>query len=136
MGTRSLVNISQDGKTIATVYRQYDGYPECRGLQLFEFLDGVPVTNGIMGGEDRSFNGAEDLAAQWVCHEKLGEDGKPMKGNVYLYETGSQDVGEEFVYDVDIAQGDIDVYVHAYGDQVFSGNVESFGEFCKQEVNA
>ena len=45
MGTRSLTTFDDEWKNeeIAVLYRQYDGYPQGHGKELFEFLDGRKV---------------------------------------------------------------------------------------------
>lgn len=49
MGTRSIVTFKSewDGEEICAIYRQFDGYPEGRGKELANFLDGYRIGNGI-----------------------------------------------------------------------------------------
>ena len=39
MGTRTLVHIKDGKKTIATIYRQYDGYPSGMGEDIKRILN-------------------------------------------------------------------------------------------------
>lgn len=82
------------GKEIAVLYRQYDGYPDGHGNDLKELLGPITIVNGIRGGQKHIANGAECLAAQIVAHFK--ED----VGGFYLYPAGTRDCGEEYVYTV------------------------------------
>lgn len=79
MGTHSLIimQTNEKGKLIvyAVLYQQYDGYYKGKGsvgTQLFTFLRGMQVVNGIPLGvnTDKSANGAGDLFAQLVSHFK------------------------------------------------------------------
>ncbi len=103
MGTRSLTHIKDDvweegetPKTVVTIYRQMDGYPEGLGAELAEFLAPFTIVNGFGGGTERMAiaNGMGCLAAQVVAHLKDGV------GSVYLYAPDSEDVGEEYVYTI------------------------------------
>lgn len=94
MGTRSLTHIKQDGKTLVTIYRQYDGYPEGLGKELYDFLKDFTVLNGYGKKEPKLANGIGCLAAQVVDQLKDGI------GNVYLYPPDSSDCGEEYVYTI------------------------------------
>lgn len=97
MGTRSLTHINNgSGRPIVTIYRQFDGYYEGHGAELVEFLSGFRLVNGL-GARDKNVkiaNGMHCLAAQIVAHLK------DEPGNIYLYEPGTKDVGEEYVYHV------------------------------------
>lgn len=97
MGTRSLTHIKdEDGKTLTTIYKQYDGYPEGLGKELHEFLKGRKILNGYQGDEDQHHcNGMGCLAARLIGH--LKED---KIGNVYVYSPDAKDCGEEFTYTI------------------------------------
>ena len=135
MGTRSLVTFCTDrythegtaygGTPVCTVYRQWDGYPEGRGLELAEWLNGFAVGDGIGSGDrgrEKYANGIECLAAQWIAYEKRGEymaggeraDNKiPLNqsqvGSVYMhaltYDLSADDAGHtpdaQWLYRVD-----------------------------------
>lgn len=98
MGTRSLTIFKdEDGKTLATLYRQMDGYPEGHGVELAEFLAPFTIVNGYSGREKQpAANGLGCLAAQAIAHFKT----KSGIGGFYLYPEGAKDVGEEYVYEV------------------------------------
>jgi hypothetical protein len=82
----------EDGKPLATIYRQFDGYPEGRGKELAKFLAGMKIVNGYssaMAGGTHA-NGVGCLAAQWVATEKnsIGTTAGVKSGslgNVYIY---------------------------------------------------
>jgi len=104
MGTRSLVHFwDETGDVVlTTICRQYDGYPECRGLMLAKFLTDIRMVNGIPVSIDTSMmaNGIGCLAAQWIAVEKEGV------GGVYIYAAGADDCGEEYVYNVRLLEDD------------------------------
>lgn len=85
MGTRSLTIFKDDaGIEIATLYRQFDGYPSGHGEELLNILKNHVLINGI-GMEDdinNSFNGMGCLAAYTVAQLK-----KDI-GNFYLQTSG------------------------------------------------
>ena len=80
MGTRSLVYVIDEKKNIlATIYRQYDGYPEGMGYDLYNVLAGRKLCSD---NDPKEYsNGIDDLAA-YLIHE-LKDD--CLIGNVYLY---------------------------------------------------
>lgn len=109
------------------MYRQFDGYPEGHGQELARFLAAGVPTNGLSGmNQSGLFNGAGCMAASIVCHfkqqpEMLGGfekvDGefkhverpnpnahKPAPGGFYLHPSGTRDVGEEYIYYVEIKE--------------------------------
>ena len=84
MGTRSLVYVIDEKKNIlATIYRQYYGYPEGMGYDLYNVLAGRKLCNGFNSDTDYKeySNGMGDLAA-YIVH--VLKDVCPI-GNVYLY---------------------------------------------------
>jgi len=103
MGTRSIVTFKDEwnDKEICAVYRQYDGYPEGRGKELAEFLDGYRIGNGIPSGlsihrEIKYANGMRELSILWIVEEKS----KNMFGNVYLEPAGFRSPDLEWHYEV------------------------------------
>lgn len=92
MGTRSLTAIQSEGKEIALIYRQFDGYPTGMGADIKRVLKNIRIVNGITDRNARVANGMECLAAQLVKGVKDGV------GNVYLYSPGMRDCGEEYIY--------------------------------------
>lgn len=113
MGTRSLT-VFQDGqgKEIAVMYRQYDGYIKYgHGEELVDFLKERKIVNGIRSGDKNNFNGMECLAASVIAHFKNGV------GYFYLYPAGTRDLWEEYVYFVSGKEGDSQatIKVSAYG---------------------
>jgi len=109
MGTRSLTLIKDEYKpqqNIICIYRQYDGYPTGHGLELAQFLNNYKVVNGLgMDMPKKTANGMGCLSAQLVGHLKTTgcqEDGTPtfVQGNIYLYPPTTNDVGEEYIYEI------------------------------------
>lgn len=93
MGTRSLTAIQENGREIALIYRQFDGYPTGMGADIKRVLKNIRLVNGFTGTEKTPVaNGMGCLAAQLVKGIKEG------LGNVYLYSPGMRDCGEEYVY--------------------------------------
>ena len=107
MGTRSLVVFeNSDGDEICVVYRQYDGYPSSRGLELLSFLDGRHLVNGYGDTAIKQSNGIEDCVAQWLVHEKTDWGmGEWLVGSVYVHPPNTRDIGEEYIYTVREGKG-------------------------------
>lgn len=99
MGTRSIIRIQEDGKTLVSIYQQYDGYPECVGLELAKFAAARTIVNGYHGDQksDKFANGAGCFAAQFIAHIKTDI------GGVYIYPADCS--GEEYNYTIDISNG-------------------------------
>ena len=97
MGTRSLTTFKEDhtNEEIVVLYRQYDGYPEGHGIDLFRFLNKMNVVNGMKPQEKRkTSNGMSCLAAQMIAYFK------DEPGGFYLYRADTRDIGEEYVYTI------------------------------------
>jgi len=117
MGTRSLTRVIEDGETLVTMYRQYDGYPEGHGKDLAKFLKPIRMVNGIDVGVDGSkvqiANGAGCLAAQLVGHFKK----KFGVGGIYIVPSKKgENHWQEYEYDI-VISGNLDnrdVIVNAY----------------------
>jgi len=121
MGTRSTIHFQQNGTTLASIYQQYDGYPDSVGLELANFLDGITVVNGISLNESRRIaNGVGCLAAQFVTDFKNGPGG--------LYLT-VPDAREEYNYFVNCDCDGCEIQVSC--DDQFSGTVSEFKKWCE-----
>lgn len=132
MSTRSITRIFDDERQVANMYRQSDGYPTGHGQELFEFLDGMRIVNGITYGEtDKQANGAGCLAAQLVAHFKDGV------GGIYLVAGHPGDYDQEYEYQIIVTSDiEIKVYEKPYNrgkNLIFSGNVTDFGTWCKTQ---
>lgn len=102
MGTRSLTVITDIWKNkeekvkkeICVIYRQYDGYLNGHGMELYDKLKGMDIVNGlgIRDENKRVANGMSCLAAQVI------KELKDAPGNIYLYPAGERNMGEEFIY--------------------------------------
>lgn len=130
MGTRSLTQVYEHGKSVVCMYRQFDGYPTGHGAELAEFLSQFEaVTNGIAVGETRkTANGMGCLAAQMIGHFKT------EAGGFYLMPIDSEDVGEE--YDYHIHNDKVVVNDCWSKENLFSGSWASFAKFCTKETVA
>ena len=126
MGTRTLAHIKDGKKTIATVYRQYDGYPTGMGDDIKEILNNgmVKILNGysLEHQVPKQFNGMGCLAAYLI-----GELKEKKIGNVYIFPANSKDVGEEFTYTISEDLGILNLKVTAYGGKtIFKGALINF----------
>lgn len=95
MGTRSTTTIkNEEGKTLVTLYRQYDGYPSGHGQELADFLSARTLVNGFQAGQTaQSYaNGMGCLAAQLIAHLKGDQI-----GNIYVTHEGDS---QEYNYTV------------------------------------
>ena len=103
MGTRSLTVFKSawdDGKEIAVMYRQFDGYLNGHGKELAEFLKDIVIVNGITIGDERKLaNGMGCLAAQVIAHFKNDV------GNIYIHSAGTRHCGEEYIYEISAKNG-------------------------------
>lgn len=101
MGTRALIHVKDEGKTVVTIYRHYDGSPLHLGRDILNVIGDNSISNGI---QERAFNGMGCFAAMLI--KELKKD----IGNVYIYKPNTRDVGEEFVYTITQRDGKIDVH--------------------------
>jgi len=96
MSTRSLtVFKNENGKEIAVLYRQFDGYPEEHGKELADFLANKKIVNGINPSKNerqKIFNGMGCLTASVVSYFKK------EVGNFYLHSAGTRNCGEDYIY--------------------------------------
>ena len=127
MGTRTLVHIKDGRKTIATIYRQHDGYPTGMGEDIKKALnDGqVDILNGY-GGSSKipsQFNGMGCLAAYLV-----GELKEQKIGNVYLFTPNAKHCGEDFVYTLSEKEGKLYMKVQDVWNKkvLFNGPLKDF----------
>jgi hypothetical protein len=127
MGTRSFIHVKDGKKTIATIYRQYDGYPSGIGEDIKRILNNgeVEILNGYSGSSriPSQFNGMGCLAAFLV-----GELKQKAIGNVYLFAANTKDVGEDFVYTLSDKKGELYIKVQdVYSKKIlFSGLLKDF----------
>lgn len=132
MGTRSLTRVFNGDAQIINLYRQFDGYPDGHGKELFEFLNGMAIVNGYNGSEPKkAANGAGCVAAQMVAHFK-----KEI-GGFYLYPTEATDCGQDYEYAVTVNKDlTLNVSCKSFRKMLFDGSVADFGAFCaKKEDN-
>jgi len=139
MGTKSLTTFLDewDNEEIVVMYRQYDGYPEVHGRDLFDYLSGKKIVNGIPRNEKVSqlANGMSCLAAQVISHFKK------EVGNFYLHKSGTRDIGEQYVYTVYYHNNELKVKVrNLYQNDimdriVFNGNLKEMEKWLDKESN-
>ncbi len=92
MGTRSLTHIKdEDGKTLVTIYRQFDGYPIGMGADIKKALGDKTLVNGYTDPATQT-NGMGCAAAMLIAAIKDG------CGNVYIRKPDSSDCWEEYIY--------------------------------------
>jgi len=132
MGTKSLIHIKDGRKTIATIYRQYDGYPTGIGEDIKRILNNgeVEILNGYSGDSKipAKFNRMGCLAAFLV-----GELKEQKIGNVYLMAANSKDCGEDFVYTISQQGGTVKIKViDVYENKVLFNDV--LNEFCGERA--
>jgi len=118
MGTRSLTVFTEDnGKEICVMYRQFDGYPDCHGRELSDFLKEMPIVIGYSDPEARQANGLSCLSAQVIAHFKK------CVGGYYLFTGGTRNMGEEYIYTISAVEGTdeatISISESAYGDRPY-----------------
>lgn len=130
MGTRSVIKFQEDGNTICAVYQQYDGYPTGVGKQLFDFLDGLAIVNGLSyDNPKRVANGLGCLAAQFIAEHKDGAGGfymtHPEDHQQYNYFVNCKWIGEG--WNAKLSEPEISVI--SYDDTEFQGSLADFGLF-------
>jgi len=130
--------MQEDGREIAVLYRQYDGYPDVHGQEIFDILGKSEVVNGYNGGAQ--INGAGDMCVQLIAELKRlcvqspkgGPTSLNQPGNFYLHAPGTRDCGEEYTYTLNCAKGDILVTVDGYTKCLFEGTMAEYGEWLKR----
>jgi hypothetical protein len=132
MGTRSLTSIFDGNVEVCTMYRQFDGYPAAHGVELMQWLAPIDIVDNLHNASGNSANGAGCLAAQMVEHFKRGP------GGIYLYPSGTRDVGEMFRYEVHVTKpntsqgfGTVQVKIISGGHVLFIGSPVTALEWTK-----
>ena len=124
MGTRALINVRKLDKASAiftTIYHHADGYPSYLGERIKEVLGSKELTNGV-SDPDTQVNGMGCAAAMLVGALKGGEC-----GGVYIYAPGTNDVWEEYVYDLYAGDKCVAMTVTTGGgEELFSGKLSDF----------
>lgn len=149
MGTRCITEVRtrfdarHEFQTVAVIYRHWDGYPTGHGKDLFAFLNGLEIVNGVSVGRpmpQRYANGPDRMAAQLVCHLQEGGHNPAL-----LADCGP--CGQEFHYRIDADFENVTISVFdgpmtAFGmggegcdNLIFRGSVENFGKFLESEEN-
>lgn len=135
MGTRSITRVNTtNGDKYLNMYRQFDGYPTGHGSELFKFLNGMKIINGISDQKaGKAANGAGCLAAQMIAAFK------EEIGGIYIKPVEWTDCWQDYEYivtvkEVDSLPGNINVKVVGYKKEIlFDGTVEDFGKFCETD---
>ena len=123
MSTHSVTTIIQDNKPLVSFYTHSDGYPEGYGLNLYKFLKGFKIVNGIGTVKGKMANGIDCLAAQLIAKFKTGI------GGVYII-PANIDHDEEFSYDISLVNDELYIKAYSTTQEIFSGNIKEFGKFC------
>ena len=102
MGTRATITFEEDGKPLATLYRQIDGYPSGLGDELASYLKRSSLVNGYTATDSApyKFNGIGCLAAYAIGMLKLYQykEHREAIGNVYMVPVGERQEYNYFVY--------------------------------------
>lgn len=124
MGTRSITVLKdEDGRRIANIYRQFDGYLAGHGKDLKRILGGARLINGFSGQKiPEHFNGMGCLGA-WL----VGALKDNSIGGIYL--TDSEE--ESYVYTLSPASrinGDTQIKLHvkSYDKVLYDGLLDDF----------
>jgi len=130
MGTPSVIHFKERSeyqvRHIASVYQQYDGYPDSVGVTLAEFLSGIKIIHGI--GSDARLgthaNGPGCLVAQFIAQNK------DRVGGLYMTDEGDS---QDYDYTVYFREPDnaLVVKVEEITCNKWSGTLAEFVEFCK-----
>ncbi len=125
MGTRAITTVKDhDNKTLVVLYRQSDGYQDCHGKELKEFLLSKILVNGILEYSGNIANGMGCLAAQLVASLK------DEVGLHYIYPEGVADGWVDFsytIYPTDMSSNStFSIKVESYGDVLFDGLVSNY----------
>lgn len=136
MSTRSVTRVQsrwtekeEEYKVHARIYRHWDGYPECHGKWLYDFLNGMVVVNGLTGAEPGKYaNGPGRLAAQITA--ALAKDGH--QPDLLNNDHDWLDFEYQVSVDYGISGGTITVEVFSGSicdgaSPLFKGTVEEFG---------
>jgi len=146
MGTRSLTFVhDEEDQILMVMYRQFDGYLEGMGRDLYKFLHGIRMINGISMNDDTgTANGFGCLAAQIVAHFKKGVGGfylnAPRKlmdaGQEYEYHIYPQPNGMEICIKVIVPGFTAKNYKRSASKDVvlFDGSISDFENFLNREA--
>lgn len=132
MGTRSTLTFLQNGKTVLSLYCQFDGYLSGVGKDLCEFLKSGKQVNGIPAFETgRVFNGMGDLAAQFIASVKTA----PGLWYCRAQEEGSEDYNYvvEGGWDGCMNPMPFCIVVTSHGEEIFAGSLAEFDALIAKE---
>lgn len=131
MGTRALINVraAEKSSTIfTTIYHHMDGYPDYLGEKIKEVLGDRQLVNGVSDPEHQ-VNGMGCAAAMLVGALKNGEC-----GGVYIYSAGTNDVWEDYVYDLYAGDKRVRMSVKSRDEELFDGDLSDFSaEKCTDD---
>ena len=117
MGTRSLTHVlDEDNNTIITLYRQYGGYPDGHGADIYNQFGNLTIINGIGMGQSAPeyANGIGCFAAQLVAHFKKGI------GGIYLYKPNSSDCWEDYTYYISPKEDKLWLKIVGYDGEIYN----------------
>ena len=125
MGTRAITTIKNaENKTLVVLYRQSDGYQDCHGKELKDFLSGIKLVNGIRAYSESIANGMGCWAAQLIAKVK------DKVGLFYIYPEGEVDKWVDFSYTIyptdEKDDSTLSIKVERFGDVLFDGLVSDY----------
>lgn len=129
MGTRCITLVYDElAQPIVNIYRQFDGYPNCHGRELDEYMNGRKIINGIPSGIKNNLkysNGMGCFAAGLIEHLK-----RDQIGNIYLQSVNEVKCGQDYEYHIYKNK----IVVKNYSDNVmFDGPWDKFADFCEDD---
>ena len=128
MGTRSLTHVKdEEGKTLCTIYRQFDGYPSGHGQDIFKALGARKLVNGYSDAT-KEINGMGDVASMLIASIKNPNEA----GNVSLRTPDATDCWEEYVYTLYQKHGQIFLKcqtTYNKGELLYDGVLSEFGDY-------
>jgi len=125
MGTRALTTTyDNSGHEIMVMYRQFDGYPEGLGKELIKFCNGYKIVNGYTKEDEKGkvANGMGCFTAQLIKHFKEGI------GGVYIYPAETQDIGEEYIYEIRNVNGKLKIKCDGEFDDFAENLIDKYKE--------
>jgi hypothetical protein len=141
MGTRSLTRVKKGRSTLVTIYRQFDGYPDALGVELYNlFKHTGKIVNGY-SSHDKSpdtFNGMGCVAAFLVGQMKLFKYNRTDKnpiGDVYIESNSVKDAGQDYEYIISEKNDTLQIKVIGSWSNktLFQGDFKAFGSWLKNQ---
>lgn len=121
MGTRAITKVyDNDGDMLISLYRQFDGYQDCHGKELKDFLLKGSLVNGFQSKNQPDFNGMGCLAAQLISNFKK------CIGNFYVQSDKFEDDIVDYIYEIGQEGNELTLKVTEYDSVVYNGLVREY----------